>query len=84
MKATEPELVLGRKGTPKKASMLSMDRSRINAHVRPLLRQLKASELTRADIEQFKQVVVLGRTARDERRGPQPRSIVKGGEGALT
>lgn len=77
-------LVLGRKGTPKKASTLPTDRSRLDAHVRPLLGPLKANEVTRADIEQFKQAVVLGKTARDEKLGPRRRSIVKGGKGTLT
>ena len=84
MEAAGAGLVLGRKGTPKKASTISTDRSRIDAHVKPLLGQLKANEVTRADIEQFKQAVVLGKTARDQKLGPKRRSIVKGGKGTLT
>lgn len=84
IEAAESGLMLGRKGTPKKASTLSTDRSRLDAHVRPLLGPLKANEVTRADIEQFKQAVVLGKTARDEKLGPRRRSIVKGGKGTLT
>jgi len=84
MTAAGAGLVLGRKGTPKKAQTLSTDRSRINAHVKPLLGQLKASEVTRADIETFKVAVVTGKTARDQVLGFRRRSIVKGGKGALT
>ena len=84
MTAADAGLVLGRKGTPKKARTLATDRSRIDAHVKPLLGQLKASEVTRADIETFKTAVVTGKTARDQMLGPRRRSIVRGGKGALT
>lgn len=82
--AAKAGLVLGRKGTPKKPLTISTDRSRIEAHVKPLLGQLKANELTRADIEGFKIAVVTGKSARDEKLGPRRRSIVRGGKGAVT
>lgn len=84
MEAANAGLVLGRKGTPKKASTRSADQSRINAHVKPLLGPLKAREVKRADIEQFKTGVVMGKTARDKKLGFRSRSIVKGGKGAIT
>ncbi len=84
MTAAESGLVLGRKGTPKKARTLSTDRSRINAHVKPLLGRLKASQVVRTDIEGFKTAVVAGKTARNEKLGPRSRSIVRGGKGAFT
>jgi hypothetical protein len=51
---------------------------------RPLLGQLNANEVTRADIETFKSGVVSGKLARDQKLGPRRRSIVRGGKGALT
>lgn len=84
MEAASAGLVLGRKGLPKKASTLSTDRSRIDAHIKPLLGQLKAKAVTRMDIEMFKTGVVTGKSIRDEKLGPRRRSIVKGGKGALT
>lgn len=84
MTAAEAGLVLGRKGTPKKPRTLLSDRSRIDAHVKPLLGQLKASQVTRSDIEGFKTAVVTGKTARDEKLGYRARSIVRGGKGVLT
>ncbi|MER8972703.1 MULTISPECIES: integrase arm-type DNA-binding domain-containing protein [unclassified Mesorhizobium] len=84
MESANAGLVLGRKGTPKKASTLSTDQSRIDAHIKPLLGQLKAREVKRADIEQFKTGVVTGKTARDKKLGFRSRSIVKGGKGAIT
>lgn len=84
MEAASAGLVLGRKGLPKKESTLATDRSRIDAHIKPLLGQLKAKAVTRMDIELFKTSVVTGKTVRDEKLGPRRRSIVKGGKGALT
>lgn len=81
--AAEAGLVLGRKGVPKKMSTILSDRSRIDAHVRPLLGHFKASDITRADIEAFKRDVVLGKTAKDEKLGFRKRSIVKGGTGVV-
>lgn len=82
--AADKGLVVGRKGTPKKESTLATDRSRINSHIKPLLGQFKASEVTRGDIETFKAAVVTGKTSRDQKLGPRRRSIVKGGKGAST
>ncbi len=84
LEAAGAGLVLGRKGVPKRHSTVESDRSRIDAHVRPLLGQLKASEVTRADIETFKRDVVLGKTAKNEKLGFRARSIVKGGKGVVT
>jgi len=84
LEAAEAGLVLGRKGVPKRPSTVASDRSRIDAHVRPLLGQLKASEITRADIETFKRDVVLGKTAKNEKLGFRARSIVRGGKGVVT
>lgn len=84
LEAADAGLVLGRKGMPKRASTIESDRSRVGAHVEPLLGQLKASEITRADIETFKRDVVLGKTAKDEKLGFRARSIVRGGKGVAS
>lgn len=65
----------------KKASTVAMDRSRIAAHVKPLLGKIKVRALTRADVERFARDVAAGRTARDERTGPRGRRMVTGGPG---
>lgn len=84
LEAAEAGLVLGRKGVAKKTSTVISDRCRVDAHVRPLLGKRKAADVTRADIEEFKRDVVLGKTAKDEKLGPQRRSIVRGGKGVAT
>jgi integrase len=69
--------------TTKKASTLIRDRSRIEAHIKPVLGSVKVQALTRADVKRLQDDVSKGATARDvkteKKRG---RSIVRGGEGA--
>ncbi len=84
LEAAGAGLVIGRKGMPKKQSTLDSDRSRIDAHIRPLLGQVRAAEITRADIETLKRDVALGKTAKDRMLGPRRRSIVRGGKGVVT
>ncbi len=84
LEAADAGLVIGRKGTAKKASTVESDRSRIDAHIKPLIGQLKATEIRRSDIETFKIGVVTGKTRRDVKLGPQRRSIVRGGKGVVT
>jgi integrase len=82
-KATAAGLILGKGGTPKKASTGVADNSRIDRHIVPLLGTRKVADLTRSDIARFLRDVVAGKTARvaktDNLRG---KSIVSGGSGA--
>ncbi|WP_099864949.1 tyrosine-type recombinase/integrase [Pararhizobium haloflavum] len=84
MEAANAGLVLGRRGTPKKTSTLLTDKSRIDAHIKPLLGRHIAREVKRTDIEQLRNGVVAGKAARDKKLGYRSRSIVKGGKGAAT
>jgi integrase len=79
--AAEKNLVLGKRGRPKKASTLATDRGRIDRHIIPLLGKKKVRELTSADVARFIRDVTQGKTAADERTGPYGRAIVKGGAG---
>lgn len=65
----------------KKESTIAMDRSRINAHVRPLLGKRRLKQIRKADISHFVRAVAAGETSKDEKTGLRGRSIVKGGEG---
>jgi integrase len=60
------------------------DRSRIEAHVRPLLGHKRISEVTSADISQFLRDVAIGKAHRNVKTGKHGRSIVRGGKGAAT
>ena len=74
-----------RRGRPKKASTLAIDRSRIEAHVKPLLGARPVRAVTRRDIETFMHRVAEGATARTARSG-RPRGLarVSGGWGAAS
>jgi integrase len=79
--AAGKNLVLGKRGRPKKASTLATDRGRIERHIIPLMGKKKVRELTSADVARFIRDVTQGKTAVDERTGPYGRAIVKGGAG---
>jgi integrase len=78
------ELWLAEGCAGKKASTLAMDRSRLGAHVLPLLGRVRVRALTRADVERFARDVAAGRTAREEAGGKRGPRIVRGGEGVAT
>jgi integrase len=59
-----PSLILPKKGRPKKASSLAIDRSNIERHVKPLLGRKRVRDLTRADVERFQNDVATGKTAK--------------------
>ena len=68
----------------KKPGTLSMDRSRIERHVKPLLGQIKVGALNRAAVERFSLDVANGKSARDQKTVSRGRSIVRGGKGVAT
>ena len=82
--ATQGRL-LTRRGARKKESTLATDRSRIEAHIKPLLGDRKVSAVNRQDIEKFMHDIAAGATKRRSRMAkPRAVSYVKGGRGAAT
>jgi integrase len=75
--------LLTRRGGTKKASTLVSDRSRISAHIKPILGALKVPAVTREDVEAFMHQVAEGftkaRKATGKKRGL---SNIRGGKGA--
>ena len=75
--------LLTRRGGAKKASTLLTDRSRISAHIKPVLGKLKVPAVTREDVERLMHAVAEGVT---KARAPTGRkgglSNVRGGKGA--
>ena len=59
----EAGLIIGRKGLPKKASTLEIDRGRIARHILPLLGKKPLRDLASADVKRFLEAVASGRTA---------------------
>lgn len=78
--AAAPTMLL-RAGRAKKASTLSTDTTRIEAHIKPLMGKLLVPAVTHADIETFMHRVAAGETARPRQGHGGPRT---GGKGAAT
>lgn len=77
-----PTLLLSKAGRPKRESTLGTDRSRIDAHVKPLLGSKPVPEVTLADIEAFMHRVAAGETAKPRGKGRgQP---ARGGKGTAS
>lgn len=77
--------ILTRGGKPKKASTVSTDKSRADAHIRPLLGAAKVSTLTARDVETFMHKVAAGATHK-RRKLDRPRALsnVRSKEGGAT
>lgn len=68
----------------KKPSTVSVDKGRVERHIKPRLGNLKVHELTRADIERFLRDIAAGKTAVDVKTKKRGRAIVSGGKGTAT
>ena len=80
--AADRGLIMGKRGLPKKASTLDIDRGRIKRHIVPLLGGKLVSELTQADVAKFIRDIASGKTAANEAtKRKRGRAIVKGGMG---
>ena len=75
-----PTMLL-RAGRAKKPSTLATDKTRIEAHIKPLLGSLRVPAVTHADVETFMHRVAAGETAAARGAKGNPR---KGGKGAAT
>jgi len=76
--------LLTRRGNSKKASTLTIDRGRIERHVKPLLGRVAVSAIERRDIERFMYAVAEGKTAGRTKTRPRGLARVRGGKGTAT
>ena len=67
------------RGKPKKKSTLDIDDGRIKRHIKPLLGDRHAREVTTADVERFMDDVRLGKTATVVKTKPRGKARVTGG-----
>lgn len=65
--AADKGLVFGKRGMPKKASTLYVDRGRANRHIIPLLGSKLVQDLTTADAVKMMRDVTVGKTALSEK-----------------
>ena len=70
--------------TTKKASTLQSDRYRVQGHVIPLIGSKRIDKVTRADIEQMRDDIALGRTAKRPSKRKRTDSMAIGGKGTAT
>jgi integrase len=68
----------------KKASTLSIDKGRVERHIKPLLGGRLVTEVRTKDITRFMQDVANGKTADDVRTKLRGRAIVEGGKGTAS
>ena len=72
------------RGRPKKAGTLAIDHGRIERHIKPLLGDKPARDITTRDIERTMHNIRLGKTAVNLRTGPRGRAVVTGGAGTAS
>ncbi len=83
--AAERGLILGKGGSPKKASTMATDRGRIEQHIKPLMGRMLVMDVKRADVQRFVRDVQAGKTAKKEPSGrKQGVTDVRGGAGTAT
>lgn len=82
--AALPTLLIRRDRRPKKESTVLNDRSRIEAHIKPVLGALLVDAVTRKHVAAFMHKIAQGATAKREKRGPRAVSHVRGGQGVAS
>jgi integrase len=77
--------VLTRAGEHKSKTTISTDEGRVKRHIKPLLGKMKAKDVSKLDVEKFRDSVSSGKTkvnVKTDKKGG--RSIVKGGAGTAS
>jgi integrase len=82
MTDAEAGRVLKRDGAPKKTSTLTIDKGRVERHVKPLLGSRAVAAVTRRDVERFLHDIAEGRTAGQVKTKPRGLARVTGGKTA--
>lgn len=85
IEAAEKGLIFGKRGLPKKASTIYVDKGRVNRHVVPLLGSKLVQDVTTADVVKMMRDITVGKTAVDEKTSKlRGRAIVEGGAGTAS
>lgn len=81
MEAAKAGLVLTRFGKPKKGSTLAIDEGRIERHIKPLIGDMVADKVSRADIQRMADAISAGKTAGQHKTKARGLARVTGGAG---
>ncbi|TXH81198.1 MAG: DUF4102 domain-containing protein [Rhizobium sp.] len=83
--AADKGLIFGKRGQPKKASTLYVDKGRAKRHIIPLLGNKLVQDLTTADAVKMMRDVTVGKTAVTEKTEKlRGRAVVEGGAGTAS
>jgi integrase len=74
--------VLKRSGVPKKVTTLSVDKGRIERHIKPLIGRLAVASVTREDIERLLHDIADGKSKAKIKTKPRGLAVIKGGKTA--
>lgn len=84
LQAAWAKLVITRFGRPKGTATLKIDEGRIARHIKPLLGNLRARDVTRADVQRMVDAISEGRTRGVFKGMPRGKAVVTGGPVAAT
>jgi len=84
LEKAERGLIITRRRRPKKRSTLTIDRGRIERHIKPLLGHRAVKDLTAPDLRAFLRDVIAGKTKANVKTKGERRAIVTGGPGTAT
>ncbi len=84
VEAMEKGHLLTKRGKPKSASTVYVDKGRINRHIVPLLGSQLVKDIAKRDVEKFRVQVRDGKSAVNVKTGHRGRAIVEGGPGTAT
>ncbi|MBP0491620.1 tyrosine-type recombinase/integrase [Pararoseomonas indoligenes] len=82
--AAVPNLLLRRERRPKKPSTIATDKSRIAAHIKPLLGSMPVDAISQRDVQRFMHGIAAGASAKRSKLGSRAVSNVRGGRGAAS
>jgi integrase len=82
LEAARASLVMTRFRRPKREATLKIDEGRIARHIKPLIGNLRARDVSRGDVQGMADAITQGKTAGTFTGKPRGKAIVTGGAGA--
>lgn len=84
LEAAKANLVMTRFGRPKRTSTLKIDQGRIARHIKPLIGNLRARDVTKGDVQRMVDAITQGKTAGVFAGRTRGKAVVTGGSVAAT